>query len=193
MSVSMFLDLKHLISKCIIKCLFDHYINMKKILRNKYLILIPIIILNIISLFYLHNTPYFKRHLLYLFLSYIILFIFSKINLKIIIKLLPFLYIFIIFLLGLVLIVGREIKGAKAWLHIYGISIQPSEIAKLILVIYLSYLTIKNKNFLYLIIITLIPSILTFLEPDTGAIIFYIIILISTIKYSNLNKKYLII
>jgi len=189
----MFLDLKHLISKCIIKCLFDHYINMKKILRNKYLILIPIIILNIISLFYLHNTPYFKRHLLYLFLSYIILFIFSKINLKIIIKLLPFLYIFIIFLLGLVLIVGREIKGAKAWLHIYGISIQPSEIAKLILVIYLSYLTIKNKNFLYLIIITLIPSILTFLEPDTGAIIFYIIILISTIKYSNLNKKYLII
>lgn len=164
---------------------------MKKIVRNKYLILIPILILNIISLTFLHSTPYFKRHLLYLFLSYLILFIFSKINIKFILKLLPYFYIISIFLLGLVLLIGREIKGAKAWLHLYGISIQPSEIAKLILVIYLSYLTIKRKNIIYLMIITIIPSILTFLEPDTGAIIFYIIIFLSTLKYTKINKKYL--
>lgn len=164
---------------------------MKKIVRNKYLILIPILILNIISLTFLHSTPYFKRHLLYLFLSYLILFIFSKINIKFILKLLPYFYIISIFLLGLVLLIGREIKGAKAWLHLYGISIQPSEITKLILVIYLSYLTIKRKNIIYLMIITIIPSILTFLEPDTGAIIFYIIIFLSTLKYTKINKKYL--
>lgn len=163
---------------------------MKKLLKNKYLIIIPILILNIISLFYLHTTPYFKRHLLYLFLSYLILFIFSKIKLKYIVKLLPYLYIISIFLLGLVLIVGREIKGAKAWLHIYGLSIQPSEITKLVLTIYLSYLTYKKKNFFYLTLITIIPSVLTFLEPDTGAIIFYFIILLSVLKYTPKNKKW---
>jgi len=174
------------------KYFFEHYNNMKKLLKNKYIIILPILILNIISLFFLYSTPYFKRHLLYLLLSYLILFIISKIKLKYIIKLLPILYIISIFLLGLVLIVGREIKGAKAWLHLWGLSIQPSEIAKLILVIYISYLTYKNKNLIYLTIITIIPSILTFLEPDTGAIIFYLIILISTLKYIKIKKKYLI-
>lgn len=165
---------------------------MKKILKNNYIILIPIIILNIISLFYLHNTSYFKKHLLYLFLSYLILFITSKIKIKYVFKYIKYLYILSLFLLVLVLIVGREINGSKAWLHILGISIQPSEITKLILTIYLSYLTYKNKNIILMIIITIIPSILTFLEPDTGAIIFYLIILISILKYSKIPKKQLI-
>ncbi len=166
---------------------------MKTLLKNKYIILIPILILNIISLFYLHSTSYFNKQLLYLFLSYIILFIFSKIKTKYIFKYIRYLYIFSIFLLILVLLVGREVHGAKAWLHLFGFSIQPSEITKLILTIYLAYLTYKNKNIILLIILTIIPSILTFLEPDTGAIIFYLIILISSIKYSNIKKKYLII
>lgn len=166
---------------------------MKKLLNNKYIILIPILILNIISLSYLHNTIYFKKHLLYLFLSYIILFLLSKMKIKYILKYIPYFYIFSLFLLILVLIVGREINGSKAWLHIYGISIQPSEIAKLFLIIYISYLTIKKKNIFLLLFITIIPSILTFLEPDTGALLFYLIIFLSTLKYANINKKYIII
>lgn len=172
---------------------FDYHINMKKILNNKYIILIPIIILNIISLFYLYNSPYLNKHLLYLFLSYLTLFLCTKLNTNFIFKISPYTYIFSLFLLTLVLIFGREINGSKAWLHILGISIQPSEITKLILTIYFSYLVIQNKSIIYLFIILLIPSILTFLEPDTGAIILYIIIFISTLKYLNIKKKHLII
>lgn len=170
----------------------EHYNNMKKLFKNKYFILIPILILNIISLLYLYNTSYFNKQLLYIGLSYIVLLILSKINLKYIFKYIKYLYIFSIFLLLLVLLIGREVHGAKAWLHLYGFSIQPSEITKLILTIYLAYLTYKNKNIFILFLLTLIPSILTFLEPDTGAIIFFIIIFISTLKYSNIKKKYLI-
>lgn len=166
---------------------------MKKILNNKYIILIPIIILNIISLFYLHNTSYWNKHLLYLFLSYLILFLCTKLNTNFIFKISPYFYIFSLFLLTLVLIFGREINGSKAWLHILDFSIQPSEITKLILTIYFSHLVIQNKNIFYLLIVLLIPSILTFLEPDTGAILLYIIIFLSTLKYLNIKKKYLII
>lgn len=166
---------------------------MKKLLNNKYIILIPILILNIISLFYLSNTSYFIKHIIYIIISYIICFICSKINFKFILKLIPYLYILSIILLTIVLIFGKEINGSKAWLRIKGLSIQPSEITKIILIIYLSYLTIKNKNIIYLLIITLIPSILTYLEPDTGAIIIYLIILLSTTKYLKINKKTLII
>lgn len=166
---------------------------MKKLINNKYIILIPIIILNIISIFYLSSTPYIKKHLIYLSLSYIILLISSKINIKFILKLTPYLYILSIILLTIVLIFGREINGSKAWLHIFGISIQPSEITKLILTIYLAKQCTQNKSIINLLILTIIPSILTILEPDTGAIIFYLIIFLSTLKYLNIKKKTLII
>ncbi len=172
--------------------IFDQHNNMKTILKNKYLIIIPLILLNLISLIYLYKTQYFTKQLFYLILSYLILFILSKINYKFINKHSRFLYIISIFLLTLVLIIGKEIKGAKAWLHIFNISIQPSEITKLTLTIYLASLVNKNKNFIYIFLITLIPSILTFLEPDTGAIIIYIIIFLSTLKYLKINKKIII-
>lgn len=165
---------------------------MKKILNNPYIILIPILILNLISLIYLHNTPYFNRQLIYISISYIILFIISKINYHTIFKYIKYLYYLSIILLIIVLIFGKEAHGAKAWLQIFNISIQPSEIAKLSLLIYLTYLTLKNKSFIHLLILTIIPSILTFLEPDTGAIIFYLIILLTTIKYLKISSKKLI-
>lgn len=162
-------------------------------MKNKYIILIPIIILNIISIIYLSNTPYITKHLVFLISSYIILFISSKININFILRIIPYLYIFSLLLLLIVLIFGREINGSKAWLHIFGISIQPSEIAKTILIIYLAHLTIKRRSILYLIIVTLIPSILTILEPDTGAILLFLIILLSNLKYFKINKKTIII
>ena len=51
----------------------------------------------------------------------------------------------------------------------------------------------NSKNILKLIIITFIPSLLVFLEPDTGGVIFYIIIFITILFTKNINKKYKII
>ncbi len=165
---------------------------MKAILNNKYFILIPLLILNTISLIYLFKTPYFTKQLIFILLSISLLLISSKLNYKFINKYSKFLYLLSIFLLILVLIVGEETKGAKAWLHLSNISIQPSEIAKLTLTIYTAYLINKHKSLIYLLIITLIPSILTFLEPDTGAIIIYLIIFLSSLKYFKISKKILI-
>lgn len=161
-------------------------------MKNKYIILIPILILNIISIIYLSNTQYITKHLVFLLPSYIVLFISSRININFILKITPYLYIISLILLIVVLLFGREINGSKAWIHLFGISIQPSEIAKIILIIYLANLTIKRKSTIYLIIITLIPSILTILEPDTGAIIIYLIILLSSLKYLKIKKKTII-
>lgn len=162
-------------------------------MKKKYIILIPILILNLISILYLSNTTYLTKHLIFLLISYIILIISSKININFILKITPYLYILSLILLTIVLIFGREINGSKAWLHIYGISIQPSEITKIVLILYLANQCIKKKSILYLLIITIIPSILTILEPDTGAIIIYLIIFISILKYTKIKRKTIII
>ncbi len=159
---------------------------------KKYSILIPIIILNIISLLYLYQTPYFLKQTIFIIIGFISLFTTSMIPLSEL-KTKPFLiYLISILLLTLVLIIGKEINGSKAWLHIFHISIQPSEITKLVLSFYIPYL-IQNKKILFAIIATIIPSILTYLEPDTGAILFYFIILGTSLLYANINKKIWII
>lgn len=162
---------------------------MKRIINNKYIILLPIFFLNIISLTYLYQTSYFLKQLIFLILSYLLLYIFSKIKLNKIFKYIGKLYIISIILLTLVLIIGKEINGSKAWLKIFNISIQPSEITKLVLSLYLPYLIIKKKKIILILLIILVPSLLTYLEPDTGAIIIYLIILLSTLKHLKIKKK----
>lgn len=163
---------------------------MKKIIKNKYIILIPILILNIISLLYLKETIYFKKQLIIYIISTITLLLTSIINFKYIKKFIIPSYIITTILLIYVLIFGRNINGAKAWIHISSIAIQPSELAKISLIL---ILTLKYKNLILPLLLTIIPSILTFLEPDTGSTIIYIIIFISLFKYLKPNKKLTII
>ncbi len=113
-------------------------------------------------------------------------------------------YIGINVLLLFLLLYGIEINGSKCWIFIGSFSFQPSELMKISLVITLSVViskfketshTMKEEFFLLLKlgIITLIPCILTFLEPDTGVVIIYLLTLITLIIFSGINKKWYII
>lgn len=179
---------------------------MKKKYLNNLILFIPLLMLNIISLLNminakLINSSYeyaFYKQLLWLILGYITIIIFKKFKItKYLFRYSNYLYIFSIFLLILVLFLGSEINGAKCWLNIFGFSFQPSELVKITLI--LSLINIYNKSkiktikdeFILIIkyfILTLIPSILVFLEPDTGAIINYLIIFIIILFSSKLNK-----
>lgn len=180
----------------------DNNNSMKHIKRN---ILISIFLLMIISIINIYNakylnslyTYYYIKDIIWYVLGFITFFFITKINTKKIFNISFILYIINIILLILTLIIGKEINGSKGWLKIGSISIQPSEFMKLTFTIFLikvSLIKEKNsKNILKLLIITFIPSLLVFLEPDTGAIIFYIIIFITILFTKNINKKYKII
>lgn len=152
-----------------------------------------ILFLNIISLIYLYGTVYFKKQLLFVILGFCLMLILERIPFKFIIKMRYAIYIIAIFLLALVLVVGKEINGSKAWLRFANFSIQPSELAKLSLMLCLAYLIYKRKSFFVILLISILPAILTFLEPDTGAILIYFLILLSGLKYYHIDKKYFIL
>lgn len=143
----------------------------------------------------IYQTNYIKQTIFFI-IGFLLIFLINKTNINKLLKYHYIYYIISIVLLILVLLIGTEINGAKAWFNLYFFSFQPSELVKLTLAITLSYVTIKynkkkNNEILFLIkiiLLTLIPSILVFIEPDTGAIIFYLIIYLTAFFYAKINK-----
>jgi len=106
-----------------------------------------------------------------------------------------------------VLIFGIERNNATCWFKIpYIGTIQPSEFMKIFLIIILSKLindfnekyldpTIKEEFFFLIkvMILVLIPSVLTFIEPDTGAVIIYLIITIVMLFIGGIRKRWFLL
>lgn len=114
-------------------------------------------------------------------------------------------YFFSIFLLILVLFIGQEVNNTKGWIALGNLSFQPSEFAKIGLILILSkvlnefhFKEEKNseKEFILILkvlVLTIIPSILVFIEPDTGSVISYFVISFIMIFISGLRARWFII
>ncbi len=129
------------------------------------------------------NDPYWflRRKLIWWGFSFVLLIIFSKINYKIYKKLAIFIILISIALLALVLIpgFGQEIGGSRRWLNLWFFNIQPSEFAKIALVIFFAEIlnrkyinTMKVKDLIFPgFMLLLLITILIFVEPDLGTVI----------------------
>lgn len=168
-------------------------------------LIVSLIILSLFSIvniyyarFYLSSySNYYIKQLIWFIFGFFIIYLFGKINVNYILDKSMYLYLFGIILLIITLLFGRSVNGSKSWLIVFGLSFQVSEFMKVFIILYLRYISI-NYNFndfkylFYSFIIVLIPSILVFLQPDTGPIISYFIIYISFLFLRKLNKWYYI-
>jgi rod shape determining protein RodA len=114
-------------------------------------------------------------------------------------KIAPYFYLISIILLGATLVISSPIKGAKRWLYIGGFRFQPSELAKLALIIELSTLIDSKRGkwsesslFMVSLALTSLPFLITALQPDLGTALIFIVIFMSVIFISGLHLKYLI-
>ncbi len=110
-------------------------------------------------------------------------------------------------LLLLLLLFAPAINNSKCWFVIPGIgSFQPSEFMKIILILTLGVMIhnfkIKYANpsmkeeFVFLVksfLVVLLPSVLTFLEPDTGVVIIYLVIYVSMLFLSGIRARWFLI
>ena len=92
-------------------------------------------------------------------------------------------YIFVVALLIYLCFFGEYSNGAKSWIYIGPFGLQPSEIAKLVIIIFTAVYYKANQKLLNGIIPSIIPlvagaiiTLLTFVQPDggTGLILFLI-------------------
>ncbi len=137
----------------------------------------------------LGSSAYFlKRHLIYLALGLMATLFSMSIDYRLLKKFAKPLLLFSFFLLVLVLLpgVGREIAGAKRWFRILSFSFQPSELAKLSVLIYMAeYLSRKEDNirdfyrgFMPAVTVLAAFSLLILLQPDLGTAVSIVVVVL---------------
>lgn len=174
-------------------------------MKKKYLTIIFLIIIMLFSIYNLYNSKimlksysnYYIKELIWWVIGFLVIIISSRLNLDIIFKKSKYLYVLGIILLVITHFFGITINGSTSWLKVGLVSIQPSEFMKIPLILSLRSISLRNYSnieyFIYALVLILIPSIIVFMEPDTGAIIIYFLIFITFIFMRKYNKWFYII
>ncbi len=184
--------------------------------KINYRILIPIILLSIISVFTIYSALTYtssslgnlalKQAIWYL-IGWILVVLIIKLKNEYLFRMSWLFYIIGIISLVCLLFFGTPINNSRCWFVIPGIgSIQPSEFMKIFIMLVLATMihhfrsdydnptTWEEFKFLLKsLLVVLIPSILTFLQPDTGAVIIYLIIYFSMLFISGIRLRWFIL
>lgn len=139
---------------------------------------------------------------IYYVLGFIALFVVAFIDYRLFIKYALYLYIFG---LGVLLLVWSPLQsslnGADGWIRVGGISVQPAEVFKLVLIIGLGALLVRKqrdkllfwKDVVPIGFITLVPFVMVLLQNDMGNALCYAIILAAMLWIGNLKYTHALI
>ena len=141
---------------------------------------------------------FFSKHLIFTSLSFTIMILISLIETNFLKKIIVPLFILSFILLGLVPILGLEVKGAKRWLDFYFFRLQPIELLKPFFILVTAKILIldifKNSHTKYFLsfLLLLAVTILLIDQPDLGQTILLIISWGATVFISGVSLLFIL-
>jgi cell division protein FtsW len=118
---------------------------------------------------------FFFKHLVFVSIGMLLIFIFSYLDHKILYKFSTYIFCLSFILLLLVPIIGIEVKGSKRWLDLFFLPrLQPIELVKPFFIITLSLIISNEKlsnfnlKFIFSLLLTLLIVSLLIIQPDLG-------------------------
>lgn len=142
---------------------------------------------------------YARKQLLGMILGFTAMIIVSFINYQFILKFQWIIYFSAVVMLLAVLLFGVEVNGAKRWFSLgsFG-TIQPSEFAKIMMIIVLTHLIMDHrdhisqiKSLLFIGIIYMVPVYLVFREPNMSTTLVFIFIFLVMIFCGGLSYQFI--
>jgi len=122
-----------------------------------------------------NDYTFFFKHLSFVFLGIILIFILSSINEERLFKISPVIFLLSLISLFLVPIIGVEVNSAQRWIDLYLLPrFQPIELVKPFLIILISLILSSEKypniylKYLFSFLITLTIALLLAAQPDIG-------------------------
>lgn len=100
-----------------------------------------------------------------------------------------------ILLLALVFVIGKSINGAKNWIVIGSIALQPSEFVKIIYVFFLAAFLAKSAKFADIVKVAAVAGVHVLIlvaERDLGAALIFYITFLALVYVSSRNVSYLL-
>lgn len=136
-----------------------------------------------------------KKQLIGMVAGLVIMLIVSLIDYSFILKFSWLIYLFALALLAIVKVAGYDSKGAQRWFEIGGFRFQPSELVKILMILFFAYYFMKHEESINSpriifssVVLIFIPLILIALQPDlsttiVNAIVFSALLFIAGLSY----------
>lgn len=165
--------------------------TLKPLARMNWTLTVMAILLLIIGVFFVYSSCYVsddipvrqlhRKQMVWIAVGCICHFGMALLDYRRLRKLAWWLYALSLGLLGLVLVAGTTIYGARRWFMIFGVGVQPSELAKVATILVLARrLSRPGENLnrwtaiLEILVIVLAPVVLIMQEPDLGTSMIFI-------------------
>ena len=146
-----------------------------------------------------NDYAFFFKHLSFVLLGIIIIFLLSSINEKKLFKISPIIFLLSLIFLLLVPIIGVEVNNAQRWIDLYFLPrFQPIELVKPFLIILISLILSSEKytniylKYLFSFLITLLIALLLAAQPDIGQTLLIFFSWSVLIFISGINVTFLI-
>ncbi len=170
-----------------------------KLIEYDFALVIMVITLTIIGIFAISSADpsYISKQTAGMIFGVFLMIFISLLDYTYIIKLyIPF-YIINLILLGLVLSpLGSSTNGATRWINLFGITFQPSEAAKILLILFFAQFIMKYrdkiKSFGFIVVclvLLALPLSFIFMQPDLSTCIMLVMIFSAMIFVAGVNWK----
>ncbi len=147
-----------------------------------------------------NDYTFFFKHLIFIFLGFIIIFTFSSISQNNLLKFSFLIFLVSLIFLALVPFIGIEVKGSRRWIDLYSLPrFQPIELVKPFLIIFISLILSSKKysniyfKYSFSFLITLAITLLLAVQPDIGQTILVFFSWSVLIFASGINVYFLMI
>ncbi|MPY96293.1 MAG: rod shape-determining protein RodA, partial [Acidimicrobiia bacterium] len=144
------------------------------------------------------DTSYLGREIVFLLLSVVVLAVTALVDYRRLRELTPAVYLVTLFLLGGVLVLGTNIKGAQAWYAFGPFQLQPSEPAKIALIVTLASVLSAQRHRLdglrlvVVLVLAGVPMGLILLQPDLGTCLVFVTVTLGMLVTAGVRVRYLV-
>lgn len=175
----------------------------RRLLENIDWLLIGLLLLNsLVGVLIIYSSShylpgkYYLRQLFWITVSLVALFLFLVVDYKVLLTYSYYLYGALMLVLIIMLFTSSIIAGSKSWIRISSFQVQPSELAKIALILVLAQFFSEHKKsyltpgavFLSLGLAA-VPFVLVALQPDLGTAMCFLPLLLGALILAGLRQK----
>ncbi|AIQ61334.1 FtsW/RodA/SpoVE family cell cycle protein [Paenibacillus borealis] len=182
---------------------------LQKIKKIDGVILVILVLLMVVSIFSIYSVTHGRdkldgshiKMIKFYILGFIAFLGLTFVDYRLLVKYALYVYVTGIGILVLVSFIGTEQNGAQGWIKFGGFSLQPAELFKLILILFLAAVLVrKNKNKLLfwrdvvpLALMSLLPFLIVLSQNDLGNALSYVVILVGLLWIGNIKFTHALI